>query len=270
MALDLHVETKGDRAHPPVLLLHGLLGAARNLGRLADGLARAGFFVVSYDQRGHGRSPWAGDYTVENLAADALAVLDSQGIGAAHFVGHSLGGRVSLAVGALAPERMLSLTLLDVGPMVSEASVKEISLIIDPLPPSFPNLAEAKAFAGRYNPAIAQFMLANLKRLGPTPEGSAAPDQPLSWAFDLAGIRRFLNRGLRTDQSQNLTKLKCPTLMLRGENSKYLAAAGVAAAQALNPAIKTAEVPGAGHWLHADNPQDTLRLVTEFLRAQGE
>jgi pimeloyl-ACP methyl ester carboxylesterase len=71
------------------------------------------YTCLTFDNRGMGRSvPAGGPITVEQMAADALAVLDAEGIAAAHVVGHSLGGLVAVFVALAARERVKSLALL--------------------------------------------------------------------------------------------------------------------------------------------------------------
>lgn len=79
------------------------------------------FRIVRYDQRGHGATPASpGPYSIEQLANDALAVLDGLGIERAHFCGLSMGGMVGMALLHLAPQRIdravLSNTAAYMGP----------------------------------------------------------------------------------------------------------------------------------------------------------
>ena len=68
--------------------------------------------VLAYDTRGHGASdPWTTPYTLDDLAAEAIAVLDHAGIDRAHFVGLSMGGMIGQTLGFTAPSRIASLTL---------------------------------------------------------------------------------------------------------------------------------------------------------------
>jgi 3-oxoadipate enol-lactonase len=99
-------------AGPPVLFIQGV-------GVHGDGwLPQAGplsssFECLSFDNRGMGRSqPAAPGLTVEQMAGDALGVMDDAGWGSAHVVGHSLGGLVALGVALSAPARVRSLSLL--------------------------------------------------------------------------------------------------------------------------------------------------------------
>jgi pimeloyl-ACP methyl ester carboxylesterase len=97
---------------PPVLFIQGVGVHGDGWRPQIDELASR-FTCLSFDHRGIGRSGAAeDDFTVELLAADSLAILDREGIGAAHVVGHSLGGLVALVLASRARERVRSLSLL--------------------------------------------------------------------------------------------------------------------------------------------------------------
>lgn len=84
--------------------------------------ACAGFRVLRYDTRGHGRSSRPpGPYTLEELASDVIAVLDGLGIDKVHFVGVSMGGMIGQTVALGYPERLRSLALVNTTPHYSEA-----------------------------------------------------------------------------------------------------------------------------------------------------
>jgi 3-oxoadipate enol-lactonase len=107
----LHYEVTGRANAPAVLLIQGL-GADKHgwdMQRLALSLQ---YRVVALDNRGAGRSdkPF-GHYSLEQMAADAIAVLDDAGVQTAHVVGASMGGAISQIVGLRHPERVNSLTL---------------------------------------------------------------------------------------------------------------------------------------------------------------
>jgi pimeloyl-ACP methyl ester carboxylesterase len=113
----IFTEAFGAADDPPVLLIMGAMASgvwwpADFCQRLAD----EGRYVIRYDHRDTGRSTsyQAGttSYTVENLAADALAVLDGYRIARAHVVGMSLGGYLAQLIGLKYPERVETLTLV--------------------------------------------------------------------------------------------------------------------------------------------------------------
>ena len=107
----LHYDVVGRRNAPAVLLIQGL-GTDKHgwdLQRMALALR---YRVVALDNRGAGRSdkPF-GHYSIEQMADDAMSVLDDAGIERAHIVGASMGGAITQYVGIKYPERTISLTL---------------------------------------------------------------------------------------------------------------------------------------------------------------
>lgn len=119
--VDVCVQSFGDAADPAILLL---AGTACSMDWWEDELCRllaAGSrFVVRYDHRDTGRStsypPGAPPYTLRDLAADAVGVMDAFGIRSAHLVGMSMGGWIAQLVALDHPERVASLTLLATRP----------------------------------------------------------------------------------------------------------------------------------------------------------
>ncbi|MCC5954335.1 MAG: alpha/beta fold hydrolase [Acidimicrobiia bacterium] len=101
----------GPRDAEPVLMIQGLGADSRGWVRQRRAFAR-GHRVVVMDNRGVGRSDRPeGPYDLEVMAADAVAVLDAEGIGSAHVMGASMGGVIAQILGVRSPERVRSLTL---------------------------------------------------------------------------------------------------------------------------------------------------------------
>lgn len=119
--VDLCVDTFGDPVDPPMLLIHG---AAASLLAWEDGfgerLAASSRFVIRYDHRDTGRSvsyePGAPPYTLRDLVADAIGLLDAFDLGSAHLVGRSMGGAIAMLAALDYPERVTSLTLVGTSP----------------------------------------------------------------------------------------------------------------------------------------------------------
>ncbi len=99
-------------ATAPTLLFINSIATTRDLwARQVPRLSKS-FRVITYDARGHGFSQvTAGDYTVEQLGRDALAILDAAGVESAHVCGISLGGITAMWLGVHAPRRIRSLVL---------------------------------------------------------------------------------------------------------------------------------------------------------------
>jgi 3-oxoadipate enol-lactonase len=96
----------------PTLLFINSIATTRDLWARQVPRFSKSFRVITYDTRGHGFSQvTAGDYTIEQLARDALAILDDAGVESAHVCGISLGGLTAMWLGVNAPRRVQSLVL---------------------------------------------------------------------------------------------------------------------------------------------------------------
>ncbi len=107
----LHYEVLGRSSATPVLMIQGL-GADKHGWNMQRFPLALHYRVIALDNRGAGRSdkPF-GHYSLEQMAADAIAVLDAVGVEKAHIVGASMGGAITQIIGLYYPERVLSLTL---------------------------------------------------------------------------------------------------------------------------------------------------------------
>jgi len=119
--VDLCVQTFGDPADPAILLIHG--AATSMLGwedEFCERLAAGSRFVIRYDHRDTGRSvgyePGAPPYTLRDLTADAIGLLDVFGLKSAHLVGRSMGGGIAMLEALDYPDRVASLTLVGTSP----------------------------------------------------------------------------------------------------------------------------------------------------------
>ena len=120
--IQLYTENFGVPSHPTFLLMACMRGTARLWSdKLCTYLANQGFFVIRYDHRDMGQSSemdWQKTpYTMQDMANDAIAILDDYGIKKAHFVGDSLGGWLCQLIGVSHPERALSLVIISAAPI---------------------------------------------------------------------------------------------------------------------------------------------------------
>lgn len=108
----LHYDAIGRRSATPLLMIQGL-GADKHLWDLQRYVFATRYRVVAHDNRGSGRSdkPF-GAYSLEQMAADAISVLDHAGIDTAHVVGASMGGAISQVLAIMYPHRIRSLSLV--------------------------------------------------------------------------------------------------------------------------------------------------------------
>lgn len=160
--VELCVETFGDRADPPILLVAG--GSASMLwwdAELCERIAAGGRYVVRYDHRDTGRStsypPGEPGYTYTDLALDMLGIQNALGIERAHLVCQSMFGGIGLIAGADHPDRVASLTFVSSStdePGLPPPTFAE-GLPADPDPADSASVvayvvASARMFAGSY------------------------------------------------------------------------------------------------------------------------
>jgi pimeloyl-ACP methyl ester carboxylesterase len=119
--VNLCAQTFGYPADAAILLIHG--AATSMLGwedEFCRRLAAGSRFVIRYDHRDTGRSvsyePGAPPYTLRDLTADAVGLLDALGLDRAHFVGRSMGGGIAMLAALDCPDRVASLTLVGASP----------------------------------------------------------------------------------------------------------------------------------------------------------
>jgi pimeloyl-ACP methyl ester carboxylesterase len=132
--VDICVETFGDPAEPPILLI---MGGASSMDWWEDAfcerLMAGSRFVIRYDHRDTGRSisyePGAAPYSLRDLADDAVGLLDAFGLESAHLVGMSVGGWIGQLVALENPDRVASLTLISTSPTAgpSDPDLPEMS-----------------------------------------------------------------------------------------------------------------------------------------------
>jgi esterase len=272
LKIKFNILEKGDPTKTCVILLHGLLGSARNLMRLQDKIAQAGYYVLAYDQRGHGRteieinknqlSTSNSQYNLSTLALDVLEVMNQKQIKKAHLVGHSMGGRVSIIAASQHQERFKTVSILDVSPKISEKATLTLKNILEPLPLSFSSKIEAEKFLKENlkldletKKAFEGFLLSSLKDVNGV----------FQWIFDLEGIRNSLFLSILENQLELYKKINIPILILRGERSQHFEQEEAEKMLKENSNASLKIIPNAGHWLHVDNLESTASEIINFI-----
>jgi esterase len=239
---------------PPIVLLHGLFGSARNFGTLQRTLSPL-FRVIAMDARNHGASPHEAGMAYATLAADVLETLDAIGVSRAAVIGHSMGGKTAMAAAITAPERVGRLLVADIAPVPYQhdnASVADAMLSI-PLHAGLTRAGAEAALTGAVPvPAVRTFLLQNLQ-FGPQPRWRIGLDEIAAAIPDLEGWEPL-------DGSYSGR-----TLFVSGAQSDHVRPEQRPAIRALFPNARFVSVKHAGHWLHADNPAGFLSVVEAFL-----
>jgi pimeloyl-ACP methyl ester carboxylesterase len=257
--IDLYTESFGKPSDPPILLIMGAMASAvwwpeEFCRQLVD----RGRYVIRYDHRDTGRSvsyePGQINYSVEDLADDAVGVLDAYGIERAHLVGMSLGGFLAQLIALKYPDRVLTLTLIAserLGPG-------------DPdIPPVDQKILDYHAQAGSLdwsdNDAVVEWQVGGWRLLS----GSERPfDEATIRALSVQDVNRTknlltaMNHALLSGGEKwfnRLDEIRVPALVIHGTDDPVLRYAhGVALAKAL-PQAMLLTLKGAGHELHRND-----------------
>jgi esterase len=257
----LNAVEAGERgtATAAVALLHGLFGAAANWGTVQRRLAASGRRVLALDLRNHGASPRSEAMDYPAMAGDVAETLAALGAGPpAAVVGHSMGGKVAMALALSRPDSVARLVVADIAPVTYPPGLRGyVEAMRDvPLRPGLTRREADVALASAVpQPGIRAFLLQNLRFDADPPSwrlhlDAIAAAMPVLEGFPDFGDRRY----------------EGPVLVLAGERSDYLRAPEhQARLRALFPAARFATVPAAGHWVHADNPAGFLALLEPFL-----
>ena len=245
----------GPEGAPAVMLSHSHFSDHRMWRPQIDALAER-YRVIAYDTRGHGGSGVPkGPYSLDNLAGDALELMDTLGLDEVHFVGLSMGGMIGMTLALQAPERVRSLLLCDTAAEMP-AGIWDDRIAI----------ARAKGIAPLLEPTMARWF---------TPEFHASSPETIAWIRGIAS-------GTATDGYiacaeaikamrlvPRLGDIRAPTRVIVGAQDP---ATPVAAADVLAQGISGADlvvVDGAAHLANLEQPAAFTEAMLAFLDAHA-
>lgn len=264
-----HYQITGNPGGHKLVFLHGLMGAGQNWRPLAKHFEDE-FEILTFDQRGHGRSfhP-AGGYHPRDFAGDLRRILDDLKWAEVALVGHSMGGRNALEFAHLYSSRVRALVLEDIGPEANWGAVERIEKLLEAVPSPFADRAAMRDFFTREYAAriawypqpevISRFLQTNMEE---------REDGRYDWRFDRAGIFASMREGRQEEHWDALRNLKMPTLIVRGAKSQDLSSETFARMRRELPSATAVEIPDAGHWVHFDQPSAFLSVLKAFFHAQ--
>jgi pimeloyl-ACP methyl ester carboxylesterase len=250
--LDLYYEERG--AGRPLLLIAGIPGVASDWAALAERLSGSRR-VIAYDNRGSGSSSTTpAPYTTAGLAADAAGLLDALGIERADVLGMSLGGMIAQELAIGWPERVGRLVLGCTHCGLAHAAR--------------PERDAGHAFAmetddwGERMRALAPFAFAAdapPELLDPFIEKKVADVQ------DPEGYRGQIAAALAHDSYDRLPQIRCPTLILTGDDDRVIPGASSEVLRERIPGSRLEVIAGSGHLFFLEQPDESVRLLEDFL-----
>jgi pimeloyl-ACP methyl ester carboxylesterase len=240
----------------PVIILHGLFGMLDNWQTLGRQLADH-FSVFIVDQRNHGRSPHVPEIDYPSMAEDLRHFMVNQWIHHAHIIGHSMGGKTAMEFATRNPDMVDKLVVIDIAPKAypgGHGPIFEALQAVD-----VDNISDRKEADEHLktmidNWSIRQFLLKNLHRR----KGGG-----YEWKMNLPAIWEDYPKILQSIQCD--TPFEHPALFVRGGKSNYIQDEDWSEIQKLFPKARLETIENAGHWVHAEAPDELLKLLQGFL-----
>lgn len=239
---------------PPLVIAHGLFGSARNWGAIAKGLSDARR-VVAVDMRNHGQSDWTETHSYQDMAADLTEVIENLG-GQADLLGHSMGGKAAMVLALTRPDLLRRLIVADIAPVAythSQMPFIDAMRSVDLSNVTKRSEVAAQLSAAGVDPAMQGFFTQSLDLAA------------RRWKLNLNVLARDMP-GIMTFPELD-AQFPGPALFLAGAGSDYVLPEHRDTIRALFPSARFARLKGAGHWLHADKPQEFEAAVRAFLSA---
>lgn len=238
----------------PLVILHGLFGSSDNWQTQAKRFAEY-FRVILVDLRNHGHSNWDQDSSYSAMANDIFEFVQDLKLENTILLGHSMGGKVAMHVAQTNPKLIEKLIIADIG--------------IKSYPPHHQHILEG----------IQSVKLENT-------QSRSQAEKELSNFIDSEGVKQFLLKNLFwkekgqlgwrmnvnvLENSMNLIlaavpqkEVIIPTLFIRGELSNYILEEDIPEIEILFPDSQFVTIYGAGHWVHAEKPDDFVNAVLSF------
>ena len=251
----VHYAEHGDSSGAPIVFLHGWPDSWFTFSRVLPLLPNT-LRAFAVDQRGFGESehPDAG-YTLEELAADAVALLDALDIERAALVGHSFGSFVAREVAIAHPRRVTALVLIGTGFSTSTPVLQGLQAAVRMLPNPIPE------------PFAREFQASTAYRALPPEFFDRIVVESLKVPAPLWPV--MIDRLVQYDATAALDKLRAPTLVLWGDHDALFSRAEQDRFLAAVPSARLKMYEETGHCPNWERPDDVAADIATFMRLDG-
>jgi pimeloyl-ACP methyl ester carboxylesterase len=256
LSYDHYPAAEGASAEP-LLVLHGLFGAALNWRYICRSLA-VNREIYALDLRNHGRSPHSDSMSFADMAADIQEFMHTHRLPPCAILGHSLGGKVAMQAALTRPEQFIRLIVADIAPKHYPPRHDDIFAAVDAIDNSIiTSRQQADELVKKILPdqATRLFLLTNLRR---------DDDGKFGWRIDMEAIRGNYETisgppvapGARYDK---------PALFVKGGRSPYMKDEDLEQIRRLFPRAELQTIEDSGHWVHIEQPEKFLEIIKQFL-----
>lgn len=241
----------------PVIILHGVFGSSDNWMSIAKALGEH-HKIYLVDLRNHGDSFHDEVFTYDAMMEDLEAFIKKEKIQDPIILGHSMGGKLAMKFAVNHPDLFDKLIVVDIAPRAYPPHHQKIleglkSIDLEQLK----SRKDADDALAEYiqEKGVRQFLLKNLTR---------DKDGHFKWKLNLPVIaQKIENVGEGLEEQLASDK---PTLFIRGANSNYIRNEDMIVIVSIFPNAEVKTIEGAGHWVHAEQPEAFLSLVQQFIR----
>ncbi len=250
--MKLHYRELGEGK--PLVIVHGLFGFSDNWQTHGKRLSEY-FRVIMVDLRNHGHSDWSDDFSYELMMNDLKELFDDLKLSNAILLGHSMGGKAVMHFAQHYPNLVEKLIVVDMGIKSYPPHHHNILQALNTLDlEAIKNRSEADAHMEQFVPNYGerQFLLKNIYWI---------EKGKMAWRMNFKVMEREMSEILSA-----LPEEECmiQTLFIRGGNSRYILDEDIAAIQELFPDSELVTIEDAGHWVHAEKPDEFIDTVLGF------
>lgn len=239
----------------PIVILHGLFGMLDNWQTVAKKLAEE-YMVILVDQRDHGKSKHTDEFNYQVLAEDLREFLEENWIHSCHIIGHSMGGKTAMQFSALNADMIEKMIIVDIGPKAYKPGHEIIFKALLEVPiDKVESRKEVENVISKYidDAGVRLFLMKNLKR---KKEGG------FQWKMNLGLLYQEYAHIIAAIETNE--PIDVDTLFIYGSKSHYIIPSEIDDIKSIYPNSRFEEME-AGHWIHAEKPDELVALVKEFL-----
>lgn len=238
----------------PLVILHGLFGYSDNWQSVAKKLADY-YQVILVDQRNHGHSDWSEEFSYDLLAEDLKELFDDLKLEDVILLGHSMGGKTAMRFAQEYPDYLEKLIVVDIGVKTYPSHHDQILAGLHAIDTeTMTSRSAAEEAMEKHIPSfgVRQFLLKNLYWI---------KKGKLAWRMNIPVLEREMNSILKGLPPKEVL---IPTLFIRGVMSDYILDDDFPELENQFPDAHFRSIENAGHWVHAEAPDEFLDAVLSF------
>ena len=243
-----------------LVILHGLFGSSQNWMRVGKELAEK-FHVYALDLPNHGESPHVEEHTYESMMKAVVVWMEEVKLNSAHFIGHSMGGKVAMFLACRHPERVKKIIIVDVAPKTYPT--------MEPLEMKAMESLDLKKIKSREeamenlqkffkSEKIRKFILTNLVR---------NKNGKFSWKINLKAIQNNAD-SMRQTMLKEKDRFLGEALFVHSASAGYVVQGDYSEIKRHFPLASMIAIPNSGHNVHIDAPEKFVEEVCRFIRTR--